>query len=308
MSQQQREAIKSLLAQSPLDPAGDPLVQRPLFEQMITAIPVPADVVATPGHLGGIPVITIDIPGITTEGVILYFHGGFFAIGSAAASIGLAASLGRQAQMQVITVDYRLAPENPYPAGLTDAVTAYRALLDRGQDMSRVAVVGESAGANLAIASLIEIQRSALPQPSSVVALSPLVDLTGSGASITAKADMDPVITAEAVRRRAKDYLAGADATDPLVSPIFADLRGLPPLLIQVGSHEVLLDDATRLATRAAGDDVAVTLEVTPGVPHVFQAFADHLDEGAAALNRAGAFLRSHVEAPVTTEHHQHDA
>jgi epsilon-lactone hydrolase len=125
--------------------------------------------------------------------------------------------------------------------------------------------------------------------------MSPWVDLAGTGQSITAKADVDPIITADAVHIRARDYLNGADASDPSVSPVYGSLAGLPPLLIQAGSHEILLDDAIRLAARAASDDVAVTLDVVPGVPHVFQAFASVLDEGAAALTRAGAFLQDHL-------------
>lgn len=305
MTQQQREAIDSMLRASPMDPAGDPLEQRPLFEQMISAIPVPEDVVATPGQLGEVPVVTIDIPGTTTDGVILYFHGGFFAIGSAAASVGLASDLARKARMRVVTVDYRLAPEHPYPAAPQDAMTAYRALLADGQDVGRVAIAGESAGANLAVATLVAIARAGLPQPSSAVLLSPWVDLAATGESITAKADIDPIITATAIVVRARDYLNGADASDALVSPIHANLAGLPPLLIQVGSHEVLLDDAIRLAARAAHYDVAVTLEVVPDVTHVFQAFAAHLDEGEAALVRAGAFLRGHIAAAADEDEGQ---
>ena len=295
MSQQQRELIDRMLRESPLDPAGDPAEQRPLFERMIAAIPVPEDVIATPGQLGDVPVTFVDIPGTTTDGTILYFHGGFFAIGSAAASVGLASDLARTAHMRVVTVDYRLAPEHPYPAAPEDAMAAYRALLESGQDVGRVALAGESAGTNLAVATLVAIQRAGLPQPSSAVLLSPWVDLAATGASVTAKADVDPIITAAALRLRAAGYLDGADASDGLVSPIYASLAGLPPLLIQVGSHEVLLDDALRLAARAAYDDVAVTLEVVPGVTHVFQAFAAHLDEGEAALIRAGTFLRGHM-------------
>ena len=295
MTRQQREAVASMLRASPFDPAGDLREQRPLFETMTTAAPVPPDVVTTPGQLGGVPVIHVDIPGTTTGGVIVYFHGGFFAIGSAAASVGLAAGLARQARMQVVTVDYRLAPEHPYPAAPHDAMTAYRAMLDGGQDAARVALAGESAGAGLAVVTLAAIQSAGLPQPSSAVLMSPWADLAGTGDSIKTKADVDPVITAEAVRVRARDYLGGADACDPAVSPVYGSLAGLPPLLIQAGSHEVLLDDAIRLAARAACDDVAVTLDVVPGVPHVFQAFAAILDEGEAALTRAGAFLREHT-------------
>jgi epsilon-lactone hydrolase len=295
MTQQQREAIAAMLRASPFDPAGDLREQRSLFDTMIAAAPVPADVVTTPGQLGGVPVVRVEVPGTTAGGVILYFHGGFFAIGSAAASVGLASDLARTARMPVVTVDYRLAPEHPYPAAPDDAMTAYRALLDSGQDPARVALAGESAGAGLAAVTLAAIARAGLPQPASAVLMSPWADLTGAGDSLTTKAEADPVITAEAVRVRARDYLGGADAADPAVSPVYASLAGLPPLLIQAGSHEVLLDDAIRLAARAAHDDVAVTLDVTPGVPHVFQAFAAILDEGQAALTRAGAFLRAHT-------------
>jgi epsilon-lactone hydrolase len=299
MTQQQREAIDGMLRTSPFNPAGDLREQRPLFEKMMTAVPVPDDVVTTPGQLGGVPVITVDIPGVTTGGVIVYFHGGFFAIGSAADSVGLASDLARKAGMRVVTVDYRLAPEHPYPAAPDDAMTAYRGLLDGGQDVARVAIAGESAGANLAAVTLTAIGRAGLPQPTSAVLMSPWADLAGTGQTITAKADVDPVLTADAIRVRARDYLGGASASDPAVSPVYGSLAGLPPLLIQSGSHEVLLDDAIRLAARAAYDDVAVTLDVTPGVPHVFQAFAAVLDEGEAALTRAGAFLRAHAGTPV---------
>ena len=203
MTQQQREAVESMLRASPFDPAGDLREQRPLFEKMVSAAPVPADVVTTPGQLGGVPVIRVGIPGTTTDGVILYFHGGFFAIGSAAASVGLACDLARQARMQVVTVDYRLAPEHPYPAAPHDAMTAYRALLDGGQDVARLALAGESAGATLAVVTLAAIQRAGLPQPASAVLMSPWADLAGTGDSIKAKADVDPIITAEAVRIRA---------------------------------------------------------------------------------------------------------
>jgi len=295
MTQQQRDAVAGMLRASPFDPAGDLREQRPLFEKMIAAAPVPADVVTTGGQLGGVPVIRVDIPGTTTGGLILYFHGALFAIGSAAASVGLACDLARQARMPVVTVDYRLAPEHPYPAAPDDAMTAYRALLDTGQDAARLALAGESAGAGLAAVTLATIARAGLPQPSSAVLMSPWADLAGTGDSIKTKADVDPVITAEAVHVRARDYLGGADACDPAVSPLYGSLAGLPPLLIQAGSHEILLDDAIRLAARAAGDDVAVTLDVVPGVPHVFQAYAAILDEGEAALTRAGAFLREHA-------------
>jgi epsilon-lactone hydrolase len=301
MTQQQRQAIDSMLRASPFDPAGDLREQRPLFEEMVAAAPVPPDVVTSPGRLDGVPVLSVDIAGTTTEGVIMYFHGGFFAIGSAAASVGLAADLARQARMRVVTVDYRLAPEHPYPAAIDDAMAAYRALLDGGQDVAQLALAGESAGANLAVVTLAAIGRAGLPQPGSAVLMSPWADLAATGQSITAKADADPVLTADAVRVRARDYLDGTGASDPAVSPVYGSLAGLPPLLIQAGSHEILLDDAIRLAARAAHDDVAVTLDVVPGVPHVFQAYAAVLDEGEAALTRAGGFLLEHARTAAGT-------
>jgi acetyl esterase/lipase len=150
---------------------------------------------------------------------------------------------------------------------------------------AEVSLTAESAGANLAVATLTAIGRAGLPRPASAVLMSPWADLAGTGGSIKTKADVDPVITAATLRVRAADYLDGADACDPAVSPVYGSMAGLPPLLIQAGSHEVLLDDAIRLAARAAHDDVAVTLDVVPGVPHVFQAFAALLDEGDAALS-----------------------
>jgi epsilon-lactone hydrolase len=145
----------------------------------------------------------------------------------------------------------RSRPEHPYPAAPNDALTAYRALLDSGRDVARVAIAGESAGAGLAVVTLTAIGRVGLPQPASAFLMSPWVDLAGTGQSITAKADVDPIITADAVHVRARDYLNGADASDPSVSTVYGSLAGLPPLLIQAGSHEILLDDAIRLATRA---------------------------------------------------------
>jgi epsilon-lactone hydrolase len=260
---------------------------------MIASIPLPADVVATPGTLGGVPVVNVDVAGVESDDVIFYLHGGAYCIGSAAASVGLASDVVRRAGARAISVDYRLAPENPYPAAIDDAVAAYRALLE-SVPAARIAIVGESAGGGLTAATLVALKAAGLPEPGCAVMFSPWADLTLSGASITGKAAVDPALTPDGLRLRAADYGAGHPLDDPLVSPLFANLKGLPPLLIQVGSHEILLDDATRLAVAAAAADVQVTLEVTPGVPHVFQAFAALLDEGAAALASAGAFLSAH--------------
>lgn len=296
MSKKQRLALTEIFAHLPFAITGDPAEQRVRMEAALTAMPLPEDVTSTPGTLGGVPVLTIDVEGVDSSKVLLHFHGGVYVLGSARAGAGLAAALGRHAGMRVVSVDYQLAPENPYPAALEDAVAVYRAVLEQ-TPASHIAVSGESAGGGLAAALLLRLREASLPLPTASVLLSPWVDLTLTGQSMTSKASVDPsVLTPEGLRIRVPDYLGGADPVLPFISPIFADLTGLPPMLIQAGSHEILLDDAIRLAAAAAAHDVEVTLQVTPEVPHVFQAFAAILDEGKTALASAGAFLRTHVD------------
>jgi monoterpene epsilon-lactone hydrolase len=297
MGRAEQEAVDELLRNSPLDLGGEVRQQRQVFEEMVGARPLAADVTATAGSLGGVPVITIDVAGTSAQEVILYFHGGAYAVGSAASSVGLASGLGRHAGARVISVDYRLAPEDPFPAALEDAMAAYRALAADGLPPARLAVAGESAGAGLAAAALVALKAEGIAQPAAAVLMSPWADLTLSGDSIAGKATADPALTAAGLARRARDYADGRDLADGRISPLFADLAGLPPLLIQAGSREILLDDAVRLAGRAAAADVPVTLEVTAGVPHVFQGFAAVLPEGEAALARAGAFIRGQLRA-----------
>jgi acetyl esterase/lipase len=295
MTAQQRDMVDQILRNAPFDLGGDVAAQRPLLEQMLTSQPLPADVRTAPGDLGGIPVTSIDIADVEPGGTIFHVHGGGFALGSAAGSVGLASTLARKTGMRAVSADYRLAPEHPYPAALQDVTAAYRALAGQAGSAEQIVVSGESAGGNLAIELLIAGKAEGLTMPAAALLLSPMTDLTAAGSSYAGKAHADPAISAQAIRTRAADYLAGTDPADPLVSPIFADLSGLPPLLIQAGSHEVLLDDATRLAAKAAADDVAVILDITPGVPHVFQAFAALLDEGDAALNRAARFVQDNT-------------
>ncbi|AWS48061.1 alpha/beta hydrolase [Streptosporangium sp. 'caverna'] len=295
MSKEQRDALDQMIRQP--SQASDLAEQRVGFDRLMRSTPLADDVKTTHSTLGGVPVVNVDLIGVDAEDVILYLHGGAYVMGSAESFAGLASGLGRRAGSRVVNVDYRLAPENPYPAAVEDAVAAYRGLLDSGVPASRIGIAGDSAGGGLALATLVKLKSEGLPQPSSAVLLSPWTDLTLSGASMTSKAAAEPVLSQEGLRGRAADYVGAGDTTDPLVSPVFADLTGLPPLLIQVGSNEILLDDATRLATAAAAADVAVTLEVTPEVPHVFQIFAAILEEGDAALTRAGAFLRAHFDA-----------
>ena len=297
MSREQRDTLDKLLRDGPLDIGGDPNVQRPLFEAMAGAQPVPGDVTVSQRVLGGIPVVDIVVAATHESDVILYFHGGGYVLGSASASVGLASDLGRHAKARAISVDYRLAPEHPHPIAVDDALSAYRGLLEEGQSASQIAVAGESAGAGLTLAALIAARNAGLPLPCAAVLMSPWADLTLSGASMTNRAAVDPVLSAAALRKRADDYAGIQDRAAPLISPLFADLHGLPPLQIQAGSHEVLLDDAIRLAAHAASADVDISLEITAGVPHVFQGFAGILDEAGTALASAGAFIRRHLDS-----------
>jgi epsilon-lactone hydrolase len=301
MSREQGEALAELLRTGPLDLGGDVAVQRPLLEQLLTAHPLPADVTTTATVLGGVDCLEVTVAGATVAGagappsVLLFLHGGAYVMGSARGVAGMAAELARRAGSRAVSVGYRLAPEHPYPAAVEDALAVYRALLDDGVPPGAIAVGGESAGAGLAVALLVAARDAGLPAPACAVLFSPWADLTLSGESMTGKAAVDPALGRAGLARRAADYAAGTDPATALVSPLFADLRGLPPLLVQAGSHEVLLDDAVRLAGAAATADVAVTLQVTPRVPHVFQGFAAVLDEATTALDDAGAFLRTRL-------------
>jgi epsilon-lactone hydrolase len=249
----------------------------------------------TAAALGAVPTAEITVDGVEPRHVVLYFHGGVYVLGDASQAAGLAAQIGRRAQAKVISVDYRLAPEHPYPAAVDDALAAYEALLRAGTAPADIAFAGESAGGGLAIATLVNARDHGLPLPAAAFVMSPYADLTLAGTTLESKRKADPLLSREALQARVPDYTAGQDAALPLISPIFADLSGLPPLIIQGGTHEVLLDDALRLAQRAATADVEVTLDITPGVPHVFQAYYPILDEAAAALDRAGQFLSAHL-------------
>jgi monoterpene epsilon-lactone hydrolase len=252
-------------------------------------------VTVTAAALGGVPTAEITVDGIEPRHVVLYFHGGVYVMGDAFLVADLASQVGRRTQAKVISVDYRLAPEHPYPAAVDDALAAYGALLQSGIAPSDIAFAGESAGGGLAIATLVNTRDHGLPLPGAAFVMSPYVDLTLAGTTMETRREVDPLLSFEALQARVPDYTSGHDAALGLISPVFAELSGLPPLIIQAGTHEVLLDDALHLAQRAATADVEVTLDVTPGVPHVFQAYHSILDEGTAALDRAGRFLSAHL-------------
>jgi monoterpene epsilon-lactone hydrolase len=295
MSKEQQSQLDAILRQGGLDTNADVPTLRAAFSELMARVPVPADARQNPIEIGGVAGLEVTIQGNETENVILYFHGGVYVIGYAAATVPLVGELVRRTGARAVTLEYRLAPEHPYPAAVEDARAAYEGLLAQGVAPSQIALAGESAGGGLAVALLLALRGAGVPLPSCGYLMSPYVDLTLSGETLATKRDVDPLLTPEGLRARVPDYVGRADASDPLISPIFGDLSGLPPLLIQVGSHEVLLSDALRLAARAAIADVPVAIEVTPGVPHVFQAYAGLLDEAGAALDRAADFVKAQL-------------
>ncbi len=303
MSTEQQEALDAILRQSAFPVGIDVSEQRRLLKELLSAQPLPADVTVTAAALGGVPTAEITIDGIEPRHVVLYFHGGVYVLGGAFLAADLASQVGRRTRAKVISVDYRLAPEHPYPAAVDDALAAYEALLQNGARPSDIVFVGESAGGGLAIATLVNARDHGLPLPAAAFVMSPYADLTLTGTTMRTKHEVDPLLSRENLQPRVTDYTAGQDAASGLISPVFADLSGLPPLIIQAGTHEVLLDDAVRLARQAATADVEVTLDITARVPHVFQAYYPILDEAAAALDRAGQLLSAHLAAAqhVTT-------
>ncbi|MGH9035343.1 MAG: alpha/beta hydrolase, partial [Acidimicrobiia bacterium] len=262
-----------------LFPAGEGLTIedfRNCWDATFAQMPLPDDVAVTESRANGVRSLRVEIRDAPVDRHLLLLHGGGYMCGNPEGVRDLAARLARAARADVLVPDYRLAPENPHPAAVEDAVRAYRSLVgDRAPE--RCAVVGESAGGGLALATMVAVRDQGGPLPAAGCCFSAWLDMTVSGASVTSKAEVDPIASGDSLRMSAQAYLQGQEPTLPLASPLHADLTGLPPLLLQVGSEEVLLDDSTRLAEKARQAGVDVTLEVADGLPHVFQYFASFL-------------------------------
>jgi acetyl esterase/lipase len=276
--------------------SGDdiPAMRESMAAAMAGFVP-PADVRYEPVDAGGVPAEWTTAPGARADRALVYLHGGGYCLGGVATHRGLAARLSRTARLRVLNVDYRLAPEHPHPAAVEDAVAAVGFAYASGLAPSRVAVGGDSAGGGLTLAALVALRDAGLPLPAAGVCISPWTDLTGSGDSVRTRADLDPLVDAEDLHRLAAAYLGGGDPRAPLASPLFADLRGLPPLLVHVGTAEILLDDATGLAERARDVGVPVELEVWDDMIHVWHAFADVLPEGVQAIEGIAGFLEKRL-------------
>ena len=257
--------------------------------------PVPDDVRVTEVNAGGVPAHWLDAPGTSTGRVLVFLHGGGYELGSVRSDGELAARLGRASGMRVLFPEYRLAPEHPFPAAIDDTLAAWRWLrTDQGLSARSIAVAGDSAGGGLTVAVLVATREAGEVLPAAAVLMSPTVDLTSSGASMTERVEQDPISTPAMLRQFASDYLAGADPKTPLASPLFASLSGLPPLLVQVGTADLLLSDSERLATAAAQAGVNVILKIGEGLPHVYQLMLG-TPEAAEATEQIGKFLRAQV-------------
>jgi phosphinothricin tripeptide acetyl hydrolase len=289
------EAVRAHLAKLPPPETLTTAERRAQYERAERVFPTPADVKVEHVSVPATPAEWLRPPSATPGRVVLYLHGGGYVIGSPRSHRHLAAAIAGAAAASALLLDYRLAPEHPYPAALEDATAAYRWLLAQGIAPGSVVIAGDSAGGGLTVATLLALREARVPLPAAGVCISPWVDLTCSGGSYVTKADADPIVRRADVEQMARAYLGSTAPRAPLASPLFADLRGLPPLLIHVGSEEVLLDDAVQLAERARAAGVDTTLEVYERMIHVWHWFLPMLDEAQTAVEAIGRFARRHT-------------
>jgi acetyl esterase/lipase len=291
MSAEEREAARSMMQKAEL--GQTPQEQRAGFDELFASRPLGDDVKLVERTLGGVPALEVHVDGADADGVILYLHGGSYVVGSARTGANLAAPLSRRSGVPAVSLDYRLAPEHRFPAGIHDALAAYRELVESGQN---VVIVGDSAGGGLGLPTMIAARAEGLPQPVGAVLLSPWTDVSLKSPSMDSRGDDDPLFSRANMAESAQFYLGGTDPSNELASPVFADLKGLPPLLVQVGTAEILLDDSLRLVARAAEQDVDVSLDVIAGAPHVFQYFAGAMTEADEALDHATTFIKNRLD------------
>ena len=290
----QIDAVRALLSSKPR-PAGW-LERRKRLDQVGAVWPVADDVEFSEVDVNGVPGEYSIVPGSDASRVLLYFHGGGYCSGSIQSHHRLVTEAGRVARMRTLAVAYRLAPEHPFPAAYDDALSAWQFLRNQGIAASHIAIGGDSAGAGLTLALISRLRDAHEELPGCAWLISPWADLTMSGSTLASKAAVDPLIHKEYLNELADAYLpADMDRKDPRVSPLYVDFRNFPPMLIQVGSDETLLDDAARLAARAGAADVAVTLQIWPHMIHAWPLWNAHLKDGRRALANVGAFIRVHL-------------
>jgi monoterpene epsilon-lactone hydrolase len=295
MPSDQLKFVLDMLRSAPAVSGADVLAMRKNMEAAVAAAPRPEGVAITPVDANGVPAEWTVAHGARDDVAIVYFHGGGYVMGSLDTHRGHCARLSESARARVLSVDYRLGPEHPHPAAVEDAVAAVRFARTSGVAPRRTAIAGDSAGGGLTLATLVALRDAGDPSVAAGMCISPWTDLALSGASIAAKAAEDPMVRGADLALMADAYLAGRDAKSPLASPLYADLAGLPPLLIQVGSAEILLDDAVRVADRARAAGVDVELRVWQDMFHVWHAFAQILPEGQAAVDEMARFLEARL-------------
>jgi acetyl esterase/lipase len=296
MVSQQAKDIVALLRSRPVAETGATLPEmRAGYEQFVSMVPMAADITCEKVNAGGVSAEWVCAPGASTGRAVLYVHGGGYVIGSLNTHRELCGGISRASGARVLALDYRLAPEHPFPAALEDAVAGYQWLLAQGIAPGAIAISGDSAGGGLTLATLVALRDRGLPLPGCAAVLSPWTDLAISGQSVTSRAAIDPMVQREAITFMADAYLGGQDARTPLASPLYAGLKGLPPLLIQVGTSETLFDDAVRFDAAARSAGVDVTFEAWNEMVHVFQSFGALLPEALEATERIGAFVKAHT-------------
>ena len=295
MANAQIEMIRTLLRDNPIIKPGASLPEmRAGLDAMGKAVPRLAGVTASAADAGGVPAEWFTPDGGDAQSVVLYLHGGGYLLGSTDSHRALLERLAKASGRRVLAINYRLAPEAPFPAPVEDACAAYRWLLAQGIAAKRIAVSGDSAGGGLVLATLLALRDAGDALPGCAVPISPWTDMEGTGASMETRAAVDPMVQKGPLTEMAGAYLQGADTRNPLASPLYGDFKGLPPLLIQVGDAETLLDDTTRIAPKLKAAGVDVTVEVWPDMIHVWHLFAPMLDKGQEAIDGIGAFVRKH--------------
>jgi monoterpene epsilon-lactone hydrolase len=288
------QAIRDLLSSKPR-PVGW-AERRARLDEVGAYWPVADDVELNPVDLDGVPGEWSMVPGTDPSRVLVFFHGGGYCSGSIRSHRRMATEAGRAAGVRTLAVGYRLAPEHPFPAARDDALTAWHWLRKQGIDAAHTAVGGDSAGANLSVALMNQLRADSEKLPACAWLVSPWTDLTMSGSTMKTKDAVDPLMHRGYLQELANAYVpAGMENNDPRISVLYADLHSLPPALIQVGSDETLLDDASRFATATGAADVSVTLEIWPHMIHAWHLWNAHLDAGRRALASAAAFIRRHL-------------
>jgi len=294
MPDPQIAAIRAIIASRPR--ASEVPQMRKDYDARGLAYGLPADVTVEKVSANGVPSEWTSTPGADASKVILFLHGGGYVIGSLDSHRHLVAEAGRAAGTRTLAIDYRMAPEHPFPAAVEDTVAAYRFLLNSGIAAKNIAIAGDSAGGGLVVGGILAIRDAGLPLPGCAWCISPWVDMEALGASFQDRAATDPTVQAPTIKFMADTYIAGGDKRHPHAAPIYGDLRGLPPIMIQVGAAETLLDDSIQLARAAGIADVPVDLQIWPEMIHVWHSYHPVLDAGKRAIAAGGAFVRTHLQ------------